>query len=132
MVSPDFVAEKAEAVREAVEDGAALLSVCGGYQLLGRSYTTVDGQPLGERKHWLHDDYVKFFRLAQWQVERSGWGAVGMVTNHGYLENTSFRGLRRSLLTAFTNVRIVDLHGNAKRGERSPDGSLSLWGCWLW
>jgi CobQ-like glutamine amidotransferase family enzyme len=46
VVSADFVAEKGEAVIETVERGAALLSVCGGYQLLGRSYTTVDGQEL--------------------------------------------------------------------------------------
>ena len=46
VVSPDFLEQKGDAVREAVEDGAALLSVCGGYQLLGTSYTTVDGQEL--------------------------------------------------------------------------------------
>src|SRR5438876_2645457 len=46
VVSPDFLRQKGEAVRQAVEDGAALLSVCGGYQLLGQSYTTVDGQEL--------------------------------------------------------------------------------------
>src|SRR6266700_2207952 len=46
VVSPDFLEQKGEAVRLAVEDGAALLSVCGGYQLLGQSYTTVDGQEL--------------------------------------------------------------------------------------
>ena len=46
VVSPDFLRQKGEAVRQAVEDGAALLSVCGGYQLLGKSYTTVDGQEL--------------------------------------------------------------------------------------
>lgn len=46
VVSSDFVAGKGAAVREAVEDGAALLSVCGGYQLLGQSYTTFDGQQL--------------------------------------------------------------------------------------
>jgi CobQ-like glutamine amidotransferase family enzyme len=46
VVSPDFLRQKAAAVCEAVLDGAALLSVCGGYQLLGRSYTTVDGQEL--------------------------------------------------------------------------------------
>src|SRR5213076_3088734 len=46
VVSPDFLRQKGEAVRQAVEDGAALLSVCGGYQLLGQSYTTVDGQQL--------------------------------------------------------------------------------------
>jgi lipid II isoglutaminyl synthase (glutamine-hydrolysing) len=46
VVSPDFLQQKGEAVRQAVEDGAALLSVCGGYQLLGQSYTTVEGQQL--------------------------------------------------------------------------------------
>jgi CobQ-like glutamine amidotransferase family enzyme len=46
VVSPDFLQQKGAAVREAVEDGAALLSVCGGYQLLGKSYTTVEGQEL--------------------------------------------------------------------------------------
>jgi CobQ-like glutamine amidotransferase family enzyme len=46
VISPDFVSEKGQAVREAVEDGAVVLAVCGGYQLLGRSYTTVDGQEL--------------------------------------------------------------------------------------
>lgn len=46
VVSPDFLRQKGEAVRKAVEDGAALLSVCGGYQLLGTTYTTVDGQEL--------------------------------------------------------------------------------------
>lgn len=46
VVSGDFMQEKAAAVHEAVERGAALLAVCGGYQLLGNSYTTVDGQEL--------------------------------------------------------------------------------------
>src|SRR5437762_3300325 len=46
VVSPDFLLQKGEAVCQAVEAGAALLSVCGGYQLLGRSYTTVEGQEL--------------------------------------------------------------------------------------
>ncbi len=46
VVSPDFVANKGAAVREAVEDGAVVLAVCGGYQLLGHTYTTVDGEEL--------------------------------------------------------------------------------------
>jgi lipid II isoglutaminyl synthase (glutamine-hydrolysing) len=48
VVSEDFLSlsGKAVAVREAVEAGAALLSVCGGYQLLGAGYTTVDGRQL--------------------------------------------------------------------------------------
>ena len=42
LVAPDLVA-KAEAVCEAVDGGAALLAVCGGYQLLGRGYCGRDG-----------------------------------------------------------------------------------------
>jgi lipid II isoglutaminyl synthase (glutamine-hydrolysing) len=37
LVAPD-IAEKGEALREAVAGGAAVLAVCGGYQLLGRFY----------------------------------------------------------------------------------------------
>jgi lipid II isoglutaminyl synthase (glutamine-hydrolysing) len=44
MVAADLVASKREAIAAAVDDGAALLAVCGGYQLLGHSYQ------LGEEK----------------------------------------------------------------------------------
>jgi lipid II isoglutaminyl synthase (glutamine-hydrolysing) len=37
-VAADMVASKRDAVGAAIEDGAALLAVCGGYQLLGHSY----------------------------------------------------------------------------------------------
>jgi lipid II isoglutaminyl synthase (glutamine-hydrolysing) len=43
-VAEDMVQTKREALADAVEDGAALLAVCGGYQLLGHSYQ------LGERR----------------------------------------------------------------------------------
>lgn len=35
---------RGEDIRSAVEDGTPFLCVCGGYQLLGRSYRTADGQ----------------------------------------------------------------------------------------
>ena len=38
LVAADLVATKREALAAAVDDGAALLAVCGGYQLLGHSY----------------------------------------------------------------------------------------------
>jgi lipid II isoglutaminyl synthase (glutamine-hydrolysing) len=37
-VAADMVASKREAIRGAADDGAVLLAVCGGYQLLGHSY----------------------------------------------------------------------------------------------
>ncbi len=45
LVAPDFAA-KGEALREAVEGGAAVLAVCGGYQLLGRFYRDRVGNEL--------------------------------------------------------------------------------------
>jgi CobQ-like glutamine amidotransferase family enzyme len=45
LVARDLV-EKADALHEAVAQGAAFLAVCGGYQLLGRSYRDVAGDDL--------------------------------------------------------------------------------------
>jgi CobQ-like glutamine amidotransferase family enzyme len=42
LIAPDL-AGKGDAIREAVAGGAALLAVCGGYQLLGRGYRGRDG-----------------------------------------------------------------------------------------
>ena len=87
------------------------------------SYFEVDGQPLGERNpKWLNDDYVKFIRFAQWRIERTGEGVLGFVTNHSYLDNPTFRGMRHSLMRTFDEIYLLDLHGNAKRKERAPGG----------
>jgi CobQ-like glutamine amidotransferase family enzyme len=45
LVAADLAA-KADAVQAAVAEGAALLAVCGGYQLLGRGYTGFHGEDL--------------------------------------------------------------------------------------
>jgi len=45
-VADDLLATKAEAVRAAVEDGVALLAVCGAYQLFGRFYREASGMEL--------------------------------------------------------------------------------------
>ena len=88
------------------------------------SYFHVDGRPLGEKNpKWLNDDYVKFIRFAQWRIERTGEGVLGFVTNHAWLDNPTFRGMRRSLMQTFDEIRLLDLHGNAKKKERAPDGS---------
>ncbi|MDD3536475.1 MAG: N-6 DNA methylase, partial [Candidatus Cloacimonetes bacterium] len=88
-----------------------------------QSYYTVDGMPLGEKNpKWLQDDYVKFLRFAQWKVHWAGKGVVGMITNHGYLDNPTFRGMRQSLMDTFDEIYILDLHGNVKKKEKSPDG----------
>ena len=87
------------------------------------NYFEVDGGPLNERNpKWLNDDYVKFIRLAHWQIERTGLGLLGFITNHSYLDNPTFRGMRESLAATFPRAHLLDLHGNAKKKERAPDG----------
>ncbi len=87
-----------------------------------REYMRCDGKPLGEKNpKYLHDDYVKFIRWAQWRIEQTGQGIVGFITNHGYLDNPTFRGMRQSLMNTFDEIYLVDLHGNQNKGETDPD-----------
>lgn len=71
---------------------------------------------------WLQDDYVKFLAFGQWRIERTGQGILGFITNHAYLDNPTFRGMRQSLMSTFTDIYILNLHGNAKKKEVAPDG----------
>ncbi|MDP3011019.1 MAG: type ISP restriction/modification enzyme [Methylococcales bacterium] len=89
------------------------------------NYFQVDGQSLNERNpKWLNDDYVKFIRFAHWRIMQTGYGVLAFVTNHGYLDNPTFRGMRQSLLQDFDEIYILDLHGNSKKKETAPDGSV--------
>src|SRR4030043_1124996 len=87
-------------------------------------YYQVDGKPLGEKNpKWLQDDYVKFIRFAQWKIDQAGEGVLGFITNHSYLDNPTFRGMRQSLMSSFDEIHILDLHGNTLKKEKCPDGS---------
>lgn len=95
------------------------------YNSSTESYFEVDGKSLGERNpKWLNDDYVKFIRFGQWRIEKTGYGVLAFITNHGYLDNPTFRGMRQSLMKTFDEIYVLDLHGNSKKKEVCPDGSL--------
>lgn len=78
---------------------------------------------LQERKHWLNDDYVKFIAFAEDMIAKNGEGVVAMITNNGYLDNPTFRGMRWHLAKIFDKIYVLDLHGNSKKQEKAPDGS---------
>jgi len=81
-------------------------------------------QKLQERNpKWINDDYVKFIRFAEHMIEKNGEGVLGFITNHGYLDNPTFRGMRWHLMNSFDRIHVLDLHGNSKKKEVSPDGS---------
>lgn len=85
--------------------------------------TETDGvTDFGERKHWLNDDYVKFFRFAEQIIDKNNEGILAYVSNNGYLDNPTFRGMRASLLRSFDKIFIVNLHGSANKKETAPDG----------
>lgn len=107
-------------------NGASIKDAIGGYKFTietdaeGREYK----KPLGERNSkWLNDDYVKFIRFAQMKMDAVDEGIVAVITNHSWLDNPTFRGMRQSLMRTFQQIHTIDLHGNYKKKEVSPDGS---------
>ncbi|WJI99892.1 N-6 DNA methylase [Helicobacter pylori] len=72
---------------------------------------------------WLLDDYVKFMRFAQNKIESLGHGLFGFISNNAFLDNPTFRGLRRSLLKCYDELYILNLHGNARKKEKTPQGA---------
>ena len=81
-----------------------------------------DLQKPGQGK-WLQNDYVKFIRFAELRILQSGVGVLGFITDNSYLDNPTFKGLRCHLRQSFPYLRIVDLHGNSNKKEKSTDGS---------
>ena len=80
-------------------------------------------RPAGERcVRWLQGDAVRFLRLAQWVIERNGAGIAALVLPHALVAAPTFREVRRSLLDSFSEVWVLDLHGNRRRRERGPSG----------
>ncbi len=72
---------------------------------------------------WLLDDYVKFMRFAQNKIESLGHGLFGFISNNAFLDNPTFRGLRCSLLECYDELYILNLHGNARKKEKTPQGA---------
>lgn len=73
---------------------------------------------------YLNDDYVKFLRYGQHFIEKNGEGVLAFINPHGFLDNPTFRGMRWNLLKTYDKIYTIDLHGNAKKKEVCPDGSV--------
>lgn len=97
-----------------------------GFLWMNRLMAAYKKEPGGQGKlqernpKWLNDDYVKFIRLAEKMIEENGEGILGFITNHGYLDNSTFRGMRWHLLKTFDKIWILDLHGSSQKSEVPP------------
>ncbi|MCB9753337.1 MAG: hypothetical protein H6713_25635 [Myxococcales bacterium] len=84
-------------------------------------YRELAGRPLRlAQGKWLLNDYVRFLAHAERRILDAGVGALGFITDHSYLDGDTFPGLRHSLLTSFSRLWALDLHGNLKRREAPP------------
>lgn len=75
---------------------------------------------------WLNGDENKFIRLGQYLIEKTGEGILAFINPHGFLDNPTFRGMRWNLLKTYDKIYTIDLHGNSKKKETSPDGSVDV------
>ena len=117
-VATDMVETKREALAAAVEDGAALLAVCGGYQLLGESYE-------------LGDEVLPGLGLADLRtVREEGSRLIGNVAIETEL------GGEKRLLAGFENHGGRTYLGSAARplgravkghGNNGGDGFEGVW-----
>ena len=72
----------------------------------------------------LNDLYVRFFRMAERRIEKTGQGVVCFISNYSWLDGLSFTGMRERYLDAFDAIRIDCLNGDKyKTGKVAPDGT---------
>jgi predicted helicase len=81
-------------------------------------------KPQGEKKLNLNDDYIKFIRFAHNKMEKQDKGIIGIITNNSFLNGLTHRKMRDKLIKDFDEIYILNLHGNSRIGETSPDGSI--------
>ncbi len=70
----------------------------------------------------LSDDYVKFIRYGQHYIEKNGSGVLAYISNNSFVDGIVFRQMRKHLLECFDKIYILDLHGNSKKKETTPNG----------
>ena len=81
-------------------------------------------QDLNERNiQPLSDDYIKFIRMGESFIEKNNEGVLAYISNNSFLDGVIHRQMRKHLMQTFDKIYILDLHGNAKKKETSPDGS---------
>ncbi len=77
---------------------------------------------LNEKKLNLDDDYIKFIRLGHYYVEKNGEGVLAYISNNSFIDGITHRQMRKALMETFDEIYILDLHGNTRKKETTPDG----------
>jgi len=92
-----------------------------------KDYLLVKNERIKEKNlKGLQDDYVKFIRLAQCEIDQNESGVMAFISSNSYLENPTFRGMRYSLLKSFDEIYILDLHGTAVKVKKKDDDDENI------
>ena len=70
----------------------------------------------------LSDDYIKFIRYAQHQIDQTGEGIIAFITSNSFLDGLTHRSMRKELMRAFDQIYVLNLHGNSRLKEKTPEG----------
>ncbi len=123
-VARDIAGVKGEAIKAAVENGAALLSICGGYQLLGHGYQPHQGAMLPGIGLFDATSVAGPTRfIGNVVIESDQFGSLVGFENHSGL--TTLLGDSRPL------GRVIHGHGN--NGRDATEGAIykNAIGCYL-
>lgn len=77
----------------------------------------------GIKKFNLDDLYVRFFRIAERRIAKSGKGVVSYISNFSYLGDPSFVAMRKRFLTEFDSLWFDCMNGDSREtGKQTPEG----------
>ncbi len=119
LVAEDLAGRKSDALHSAAADGAAILCVCGGFQLAGAGYTGVDGARLAGMSLLDVDTIAGSTRLiGDLVIEAELDGEISTVV--GY-ENHAGRTFLQGAASPLG--RVLNGHGN--NGDTGLEGAVS-------
>lgn len=95
---------------------------CAWIDKLVDEYKFVQGVSVNEQKLRIRNDYIKFIRYGQEKVAATGAGILAFINPNAYFDGPTLRGMRWNLLNEYDEIYILNLHGDAKKKEKTLDG----------
>lgn len=91
------------------------------YQKLDNRITeTYAANTEATNKNALYNPYLKAFRWSSDRLDKDFGGVIAIVTDGGWIDNTSMNGFRKSLENEFSSIYVLNL-----RGDQRTSGELS-------
>ena len=100
-------------------------------RLIVEPYKYIEGVRIKEKgalqfEKNLQDDYVKFIAWSEKTATATGLGIVAIISNNGFLDTPTLRGMRWHLNNTFSKLYFLDLHGSTKRPINGDDSVFEI------